>query len=111
MSLTSAKPALAAGLFCSILTTFRRRAPSHRLNLYLGNLTSELIHLPGHTTSEIAIHIPWEKVQAKRRLIGQCGGAIRKARTRGMSKHLTSTPIDMTPEVPYYETPLALCRA
>jgi glyoxylase-like metal-dependent hydrolase (beta-lactamase superfamily II) len=33
-----------------------------RLFLYLGNHTLELIHLPGHTASQIAVYIPKERV-------------------------------------------------
>jgi glyoxylase-like metal-dependent hydrolase (beta-lactamase superfamily II) len=35
---------------------------SQRLTLHLGNHSFELIHLPGHTASETAIHIPQERV-------------------------------------------------
>jgi len=35
---------------------------SECLNLYLGDHTFELIHLPGHTASETAIHIPQERL-------------------------------------------------
>lgn len=35
---------------------------SERLFLHLGDHTFELIHLPGHTASEIAVHIPEERV-------------------------------------------------
>lgn len=35
---------------------------THRLDLYLGDHTFELIHLPGHTPSQIAVYIPQERV-------------------------------------------------
>ena len=35
---------------------------SNNMNLYLGDHTFELIHLPGHTTGEIAVYIPQERV-------------------------------------------------
>ena len=35
---------------------------SERLFLYLGEHTFEAIHLPGHTASEVAVHIPEERV-------------------------------------------------
>jgi len=35
---------------------------SERLNLYLGDHTIELIHLPGHTPYEVGIYVPQEKV-------------------------------------------------
>ena len=35
---------------------------SERLFLYLGHHTFELIHLPGHTASQIAVYIPKERV-------------------------------------------------
>lgn len=35
---------------------------SQRLTLYLGDHAFELIHLPGHTASEIAVYIPEERV-------------------------------------------------
>lgn len=35
---------------------------SERLNLYLGDHTFELIHLPGHTPYEVGIYVPQEEV-------------------------------------------------
>ena len=35
---------------------------SHQMHLYLGNHVFELIHLPGHTPSEIAVYVPREGV-------------------------------------------------
>ncbi|MFC2071752.1 MBL fold metallo-hydrolase [Chloroflexota bacterium] len=35
---------------------------SHQLTLYLGDHTFRLIHVPGHTPFQIAVHIPEEKV-------------------------------------------------
>ena len=35
---------------------------SERLNLYLGDHTFELIHLPGHTAGEVGVYIPQERV-------------------------------------------------
>ncbi|MBI4215804.1 MAG: MBL fold metallo-hydrolase [Chloroflexi bacterium] len=45
---------------------FRIKAPSltfsQRLTLYLGDHTFELLHLPGHTSSQTAVFIPQERV-------------------------------------------------
>lgn len=45
---------------------YQKRLPnitfSHRLYLYLGDRTFELVHLPGHTASETAVCIPEERV-------------------------------------------------
>ncbi len=35
---------------------------SDRLKLYVGDLTFELIHFPGHTPGQVAVYIPQEKV-------------------------------------------------
>jgi cyclase len=35
---------------------------SERLNLYLGDLTLQLIHMPGHTPYQVSVYIPEEKV-------------------------------------------------
>ncbi len=45
---------------------FRYRVPeitlSERLTLYLGEHTFHLIHLPGHTPYQVAVHVPEERV-------------------------------------------------
>lgn len=49
-----------------LLENYERKAPSitfsERLNLYVGQHTFELIHLPGHTESHIGVYIPQERV-------------------------------------------------
>ena len=35
---------------------------TEQLNLYLGNHTFELFHLPGHTSSQVGVYIPQERV-------------------------------------------------
>ncbi len=50
----------------SLMEGYRLKLPSivfdDRLTLYLGDHTFELIHLPGHTPSEIAVYIPQERL-------------------------------------------------
>jgi glyoxylase-like metal-dependent hydrolase (beta-lactamase superfamily II) len=50
----------------ALLEDFQLKAPaitfSERLNLYVGEHTFELMHLPGHTQSQIGVYIPQEKV-------------------------------------------------
>jgi len=50
----------------SLMENYRLRMPSitfsERLSLYLGNHTFNLLHLPGHTMGQTAVHLPEEKV-------------------------------------------------
>lgn len=50
----------------SLMEKYQVRMPtitfSERLSLYLGNHTFNLLHLPGHTAGQIAVHIPQERV-------------------------------------------------
>ncbi len=50
----------------SLVEGFNYRPPaitfSQRLNLYLGDHTFQLIHLPGHTAFQVAVYIPEERV-------------------------------------------------
>ena len=49
-----------------LLDNYQFKAPTitflERLNLYVGEHTFELMHLPGHTESHIGVYIPQEKV-------------------------------------------------
>lgn len=49
-----------------LMEGYRLKRPAitftEKLNLYLGDHTFELIHLPGHTPSETAVYIPEERV-------------------------------------------------
>lgn len=50
----------------ALIKDYKFRVPtitlSERLTFYLGGLTFQLIHLPGHTPYEVAVYIPEEKV-------------------------------------------------
>ncbi|MFC1937016.1 MBL fold metallo-hydrolase [Chloroflexota bacterium] len=50
----------------SLIADYQLRVPtiafSERMTLYVGDRTFHLIHLPGHTSGEIAIHVPEERV-------------------------------------------------
>jgi len=50
----------------SLMDGYRLKRPAitftEKLTLYLGDHTFELIHLPGHTASEIAVYIPEERL-------------------------------------------------
>jgi len=50
----------------SLVENYQLRPPSvvfsERLDLYLGNHAFELMHLPGHTTGQVGVYIPQEKV-------------------------------------------------
>ena len=50
----------------ALMEGYRLKGPtitfSQRLTLYLGSHTFELMHMPGHTASELAVYIPEEKV-------------------------------------------------
>jgi cyclase len=50
----------------NLVKGYRVRIPSitfsEKMNLYLGKHTIRLIHLPGHTFSQIAVYLPEEKV-------------------------------------------------
>lgn len=49
-----------------LMANYQLRLPSvtfsHSLTLYLGQHTFQMMHLPGHTPSEIAVYIPEERV-------------------------------------------------
>ena len=49
-----------------LIDDYRLRVPaitfSERMTLYVGDRTFHLIHLPGHTSGEIAVHVPEERV-------------------------------------------------
>jgi len=49
-----------------LVENYQSRPPTitftEKLNLYLGNHTFELMHLPGHTSSQVGVYIPQERV-------------------------------------------------